>query len=97
MDYSTAAGAYQIIYNTYLATSKLAGVTDFSPTSQDAMAVWLLKGCGALTHIITGNFDEAIRRASGTWASLPYTDSKQAHITVAAAKAAYLQAGGALA
>lgn len=93
-DYSTAAGAYQIIYGTYLAVSKLAGVTDFSPASQDALAVWLLKGCGALTHIVSGNFDEAVRLASKTWASLPYTDSKQAHVTITAAKTAYTQAGG---
>lgn len=96
-DYSTAAGAYQIIYKTWLGVSALAGVSDFTPESQDAMAVWLLKGGGALTFIMSGDFNEALRRASGTWASLPYTDSKQKHISVAAAKAAYTQAGGALA
>lgn len=96
-DYSTAAGAYQINFPTWSTVLKYAGAGDFSPASQDAAAVWLLKLNGALAAIMDGDFDTAIRLASKTWASLPYTASKQNHVSQAAAQLAYVQAGGRLA
>lgn len=96
-DYSTAAGAYQITFPTWQTILRNAGAGDFSPASQDAAAVWLLKLCGALAPIMSGDFDTAIKAASKTWASLPYTDSKQNHVSIASARTAYTGAGGVIA
>lgn len=76
-DYSTAAGAYQITYPTWLTIQAVAFLPDFSPKSQDEAAVWLLQSRGVLNHIIAGNFTDAIRKASPTWASLPFSDAGQ--------------------
>lgn len=96
-DYSTAAGAYQINFPTWKMILGYAGNGDFSPASQDAAAVWLLKINGALAAIVDGDFDTAVKLASKTWASLPYTDSKQNHVSHEAAQLAYVQAGGVIA
>lgn len=94
-NYSTAAGAYQFIHRTWLGLSLLPGAPkDFGRAAQDWYAVQALKGIGALTFIVEGNIQRALEIASGTWASLPYTDSMQAHRTVQQAMAAYSQAGG---
>lgn len=97
MDYSTAAGAYQITYPTWASILSLAGNGDFSPASQDAAAVWLLKMNGALDSIMQGDFNTALKLASRTWASLPFTDSMQRHVTIAAAQQIYEQSGGVIA
>jgi lysozyme len=96
-NYSTAAGAYQITNPTWQTILRNAGTGDFSPASQDAAAVWLLKLNGALSAIMAGDFQTAIETASKTWASLPYTDSQQRHVTLAQALTTYQQAGGATA
>ena len=96
-DYSTAAGAYQINWPTWNTILRHAGNGDFSPASQDAAAVWLLKLNGALPDIMDGDFNSAIRKASATWASLPFTDSKQAHVSMQMATLAYTNAGGQIA
>lgn len=93
-DYSTAAGAYQINYPTWNLILSKAGSGDFSPASQDAAAVWLLKLNGALDPIMQGDFATAIELASKTWASLPYTDSMQNHVSLAQAQTIYSDAGG---
>ena len=93
-DYSTAAGAYQFNYPTWNYVLSLAGSGDFSPASQDNACVWLLKVIGALEPIMQGDFETGIRLASQRWASLPYTDSMQNHVSLAAAKAVYLENGG---
>lgn len=91
---STAAGAYQITWSTWQTVLKMAGNGDFSPESQDRAAVWLLKMNGSLADIIDGDFTAAIRKASKLWASLPFTDSKQSHVSIEKAYAAYTAAGG---
>lgn len=93
-DYSTAAGAYQITWPTWNTILRNAGAGDFSPASQDAAAVWLLKLNGALAPVMAGDFQTGIELASKTWASLPYTDSKQRHVTLSDAQAVYTQHGG---
>ena len=39
---STAAGRYQFIHSTYEETAKKLGITDFSPESQDKVAIALM-------------------------------------------------------
>lgn len=91
---STAAGAYQITRPTWDTILRNAGAGDFSPRSQDAAAVWLLKLNGSLVKILEGDFQTAIVLASKTWASLPYTDSKQSHVSLDKALASYTNNGG---
>lgn len=92
-DYSTAAGAYQIINPTWRGL-KFLGLGDFSPRSQDVMAVQLLKACGALADIVAGDFVGAIDSASGTWASLPKSTSGQRKVSMQVALASYKSNGG---
>lgn len=82
---SSAAGAYQYLWKTWNNLRNRLGLPDFSPASQDAAAIELLREIGALSHIQAGNFDEGLRIASGQWASLPYSDARQNPKTIVAA------------
>lgn len=68
---STAAGKYQITGTTYRDAAPHVGVTDFSPESQDKIAEFLIKRKGAMDDVTSGNFNGAIAKLGGTWASLP--------------------------
>lgn len=97
-DFSTAAGAYQINMPTYKTLMLLPNMPkDFSPRSQDILAVALLKTRGSLVHIISGNFNQAVRIAAKTWASLPYSPDMQNPKSIAQATTAYLGSGGVIA
>lgn len=72
---TTATGRYQFLGNTYKEQQKKLGLPDFSPQSQDRAAVSLIMQRGAIDDIINGNIDEANRKLSTTWASLPYNNS----------------------
>ena len=50
---------------------KQLGLKDFSPKSQDAVALQQIKGRGALPMIDRGDIRQAIDRCSNIWASLP--------------------------
>ncbi|WP_321860730.1 glycoside hydrolase family 104 protein [Burkholderia cenocepacia] len=91
---STAAGAYQILYRTWLEAKAALGLTDFSPASQDAAAVWLIKRRGALADVQAGRFDAAIRKCNKEWASLPGSPYGQPTLTLASAHSVLLTAGG---
>lgn len=82
---SSAAGAYQFIWKTWDNLRNRLGLPDFSPASQDAAAIELLREIGALPYIESGDFDTAIRIASKQWASLPYSAAKQNPKSVVAA------------
>lgn len=97
-DYSTAAGAYQITHPTWLLWSAVPGApTDFTPASQDYLAVVGLQLIGALQDIIDGNFYTALDTASGTWASLPGSTAQQNPKSVQTVQNAYLNFGGTIA
>ncbi len=74
---STAAGAYQINWPTYTDFAPGLGITDFSPASQDAIALAIVKRTGAYDALIAGDVAEAFRLASSRWASLPGSLAKQ--------------------
>lgn len=68
---STASGRYQVLaryYNIYVA--KL-GLRDFSPLSQDLIAIEQIRERGALPLIVRGDIRNAITMCSTLWASLP--------------------------
>jgi len=78
---STAAGAYQITRTTWKRVRAASGwgpyLNDFSPASQDAAAIRLLREANVLTMIDNGQIEQAIYKVSGIWASLPRSKSKQ--------------------
>lgn len=97
-NFSTAAGMFQITHPTWLGLHLLPGApADFWPEAQKWYAVQLLKADGALAPLMAGNFAEAVKLASRTWASLPGSTSGQAQISLARAEQVYTQAGGAIA
>lgn len=68
---STAAGRYQLLARWWDAYRKQLGLKDFSPASQDQVALQQIKERGALPLIDSGSIRQAIDRCSNIWASLP--------------------------
>lgn len=68
---STAAGRYQILARFYDAYKVLLKLPDFSPASQDKIAIKLIKECKALGDIEAGRIAEALTKCRSRWASLP--------------------------
>ena len=68
---STAAGRYQLLARYWDAYRKQLGLKDFSPASQDAVALQQIKERRALELIDSGSIRQAIDRCSNIWASLP--------------------------
>ena len=67
---STGAGRYQLLSRWWDAYRKQLGLKDFSPKSQDAVALQQIKERGALPMIDRGDIRQAIDRCSNIWASL---------------------------
>lgn len=95
--YSTAAGAYQIIYPTWNALCKQYGFEDFSPKSQDAAAVALIHEKRAIGDVRSGAIVEAIRKCRNIWASLPGSEAGQRTEPLDKVLAEYVRHGGELA
>jgi muramidase (phage lysozyme) len=94
IDYTTAAGAYQIVESTWDPVAKKQGLEDFTPVSQDMAAIALIDGRGALDDVIAGRFEAAVTKCRREWASLPGAGYGQPEVKMAAAKAVYEQWGG---
>jgi muramidase (phage lysozyme) len=74
---STAAGRYQITKQTYDDFAPKLGITDFSPESQDKIALAIIQKQGALDDVRSGRFEDAIKKLGGRWASLPSSTYSQ--------------------
>lgn len=102
---SNAAGRYQVMAaitgaiktDTWDWASRAAGVTDFSPESQDLVGVYLVQHRGALDAVQVGQFDVALRKCAPEWASLPGAGYGQRENDLDALRSYYLAAGGRLA
>lgn len=94
---STAAGRYQLLYRYYVAYKEQLGLPDFSPASQDAIALQQIKECHALDDIEAGRFDAAVAKCAHIWASLPGAGYGQHENKMAVLRDAYVAAGGELA
>jgi len=70
-NYSNAAGRYQIMGFTFDNYKSRLGLSDFSPASQDAIALQLIKDNGALQDVLDGNTTTAINKLRKVWASFP--------------------------
>jgi muramidase (phage lysozyme) len=69
--YSTASGRYQVLYHWWAAYKAELHLSDFSPASQDAYAIQILKERGAIPLIVEGNIQGAIIACHGEWESFP--------------------------
>lgn len=78
---STAAGRYQFLKSTWNSVKRQAGLTDFSPTSQDYGAIQLLQNRGALGPLLAGDFRTAVIKSGDEWASLPNSNLGQGRQT----------------
>lgn len=94
---STAAGKFQITKGTWSTLKKRLGLRDFSPASQDAAAIELLRESGALDAAMRGDLASAVQRARRTWASLPGAGYEQPERSLAWVQAQFINAGGQLA
>ena len=68
---STAAGRYQLLYRYWPIYRAQLGLADYSPASQDAIAIEQIKERGGIALIGTGDIEGAIKACSNIWASLP--------------------------
>ena len=72
------AGRYQMTIGTWREHKNKVGLDDFSPATQDVLAIEELRSAKALDAVKAGHFDAAVleidkknKRASGKWESLP--------------------------
>lgn len=68
---STAAGRYQLLLHWWRAYQQELKLTNFSPRSQDLVAVQQIRERNALRLIDWGRFEDAIQACSNLWASFP--------------------------
>lgn len=93
---SSAAGRYQLLARFYDSYKNLLHLTDFSPASQDAIALQQIRERGALNDIDEGRFVVAVDKVKNIWASLPGAGYNQNENKLADLTLAYTAAGGKL-
>ncbi|WP_423197143.1 Lysozyme [Cupriavidus sp. H19C3] len=91
---SSAAGAYQFLIRTWDTLAARLGLPDFSPQSQDAAAIELIREAGALGDVDAGRFAQAVRKVRKIWASMPGAGYGQPERALADLQAAFEAAGG---
>jgi lysozyme len=94
---STAAGRYQLLGRYWSVYKKQLNLQDFSPASQDAVAIQQIKERKALDDIEKGYIAVAIDKCKNIWASLPGAGYGQHENNVDKLIAAYKTAGGTVA
>lgn len=94
---STAAGRYQLLNRYWVAYKAKLNLPDFSPVSQDLIALQQIRERRALNLILAGHFEEAVVTVFNIWASLPGAAYGQHENTMASLQAAYVAAGGVIA
>lgn len=91
---TSAAGRYQILARTWDVLRVRLGLGDFSPESQDAAAVELIRERGALNDVKAGRLVAAIRKCAPVWASLPGAGYNQPERRISQLQTAFSDAGG---
>ena len=94
---STAAGRYQLLARYWVAYKSRLHLSDFSPRSQDLIAIQQIRERHALPDIEAGRLDDAIAKVSNIWASLPGANYGQHTNDIDRLRTAYLRNGGGLA
>lgn len=92
---STAAGRYQLLGRYWRSYKQLLHLHDFSPASQDAVALQQIGECGAIPAIEAGHFEDAVHCVARIWASLPGAGYGQHENRLADLASVYRAAGGA--
>jgi len=93
---STAAGAYQFLYSTWMELQTTLGLHDFSPSSQDRAAIELIKNKGALADVLNGKIVSAIYKCRKIWASFPGAGYGQSEKRIETLLQFYIKTGGRL-
>jgi len=94
--YSSAAGRYQQMKKDWPHYKALLQLPDFSPESQDKLAIRHIREAGALELIEAGKFAEAINRIRNLWASLPGAGYGQKELDFKVLQGYYIKQGGAI-
>jgi muramidase (phage lysozyme) len=69
--YSTAAGRYQLLARYWKSYRIQLALSDYSPASQDAVALQQMKQRGAVDKVLAGDIAGAVGACSNIWASFP--------------------------
>ena len=93
---STAAGKFQILARYFDVYKKQLDLPDFSPASQDAVALTMIGECKALDDIEDGDIQAAINKCGSRWASFPSSPYGQPVQKAKTLIDAYVAAGGSL-
>lgn len=91
---STAAGRYQLLNRYYGPYARMLRLNDFSPVSQDRIAVRQIMEQHAYNDICEGRITQAIRKCGNIWASLPNNSYGQKKHSEAALLDKYREFGG---
>ncbi|WP_218070596.1 glycoside hydrolase family 24 protein [Escherichia coli] len=91
---STAAGRYQLLSRNWSYYRDLLKLPDYSPSSQDAVAVQLIKERGALSDVQAGRVETAVQKCKKIWASLPGAGYGQREVTMEQFVAQFRRGGG---
>lgn len=94
--YSTAAGRYQLLSRYFDHYKKRLNLKDFSPASQDAIALQQIRERRALNDIDAGRWGDAVAKVRNIWASLPGAGYGQREQKLDDLRQVYLDAGGLL-
>lgn len=93
---STAAGRYQQLHRYWPAYRKQLKLPDFSPLSQDKLAIQLIKEQRALDDVKAGRVEDAIYKCNDIWASLTGSKYGQKTHALTTLMKVYLDKGGKL-
>ncbi len=91
---SDAAGRYQLMGRYYEPYRVLLGLPDFSPISQDKIAIQQIRECRAFGWVQRGHVEEGIDKVKHIWASLPGAGYGQPERPLSFLISAYTAAGG---
>lgn len=91
---STAAGRYQLLFRWWKPYRDMLLLKDFSPESQDRVAIQQIRERGALGDIQAGRVREAIAKCRNIWASLPGAGYQQREHRLEDLVKQYRSAGG---
>ncbi|MCZ4061225.1 glycoside hydrolase family 104 protein [Pantoea sp. LMR881] len=91
---SNAAGRYQQMYRWWPAYKKQLGLPDFSPASQDRLALQIIREQKALTDVDRGDMKAFAEKCCDIWASLPGSPHGQPTKSLAVIQQKFLEFGG---
>ncbi len=93
---STGAGAYGFLYRVWVELASALNLPNFSPASQDAAAIELIRRKRALSDVEHGYITQAIYKCRKIWASFPGAGYGQSEKPLQKLLQFYTSAGGEL-